>query len=235
MTCALLSSSQRQPPCAPNLHELGSIRVRNLAALLELVASFVNRYNLLKSWEKTDTCAISTAGVHGPKNTVIAGIPTHALLESCPPFSDRTALVGSGCPPPGPMRHAAALRKPRNQLNMLIGYARVSTNEQNLDLQRDALRKAGVRAKNLYTDKITGTKEERPGLEQALSHLREGDTLVVWRLDRLGRSLKHLIEGYVRSTCNFSLQGLMHAFQRAFLVLKVLAVSPYPARIAQTV
>ena len=77
---------------------------------------------------------------------------------------------------------------------MLIGYARVSTNEQNLDLQRDALRKAGVSAKNLYTDKITGTKENRPGLETALSHLREGDTLVVWRLDRLGRSLKHLIE-----------------------------------------
>jgi DNA invertase Pin-like site-specific DNA recombinase len=77
---------------------------------------------------------------------------------------------------------------------MLIGYARVSTNEQNLDLQRDALRKAGVSAKNLYTDKITGTKSARPGLEAALSHLREGDTLVVWRLDRLGRSLKHLIE-----------------------------------------
>ena len=77
---------------------------------------------------------------------------------------------------------------------MLIGYARVSTNEQNLDLQRDALRKVGVIAKNLYTDKITGTKQDRPGLEAALSHLREGDTFVVWRLNRLGRSLKHLIE-----------------------------------------
>jgi DNA invertase Pin-like site-specific DNA recombinase len=77
---------------------------------------------------------------------------------------------------------------------MLIGYARVSTNEQNLNLQRDALRKAGVLAKDIYTDTITGTKSERPGLSQALSHLRQGDTLVVWRLDRLGRSLKHLIE-----------------------------------------
>jgi DNA invertase Pin-like site-specific DNA recombinase len=77
---------------------------------------------------------------------------------------------------------------------MLIGYARVSTNEQHLDLQRDALRKAGVSTTNLYTDKITGTKQERPGLKAALSHLREGDTFVVWRLDRLGRSLKHLIE-----------------------------------------
>jgi DNA invertase Pin-like site-specific DNA recombinase len=90
---------------------------------------------------------------------------------------------------------------------MLIGYARVSTNEQNLDLQRDALRKAGVRSKNLFTDKITGTKAERPGLEQTLSHLREGDTLVVWRLDRLGRSLKHLIETVT------ALQGQGVAFQ----------------------
>jgi DNA invertase Pin-like site-specific DNA recombinase len=77
---------------------------------------------------------------------------------------------------------------------MLIGYARVSTNEQNLDLQQDALKKAGVSVKNIFTDKITGTKEERAGLAAVLSHLREGDTLVVWRLDRLGRSLKHLIE-----------------------------------------
>ena len=77
---------------------------------------------------------------------------------------------------------------------MKIGYARVSTDEQNLDLQRDALLKAGVGAKDIYTDKVTGVKAERPGLNQALSHLRDGDTFIVWRLDRLGRSLKHLIE-----------------------------------------
>jgi len=77
---------------------------------------------------------------------------------------------------------------------MLIGYARVSTDEQNLDLQRDALLKAGVSPIDIYTDKVTGVKAERPGLQAALSHLRNGDTLVVWRLDRLGRSLKHLIE-----------------------------------------
>jgi DNA invertase Pin-like site-specific DNA recombinase len=77
---------------------------------------------------------------------------------------------------------------------MLIGYARVSTNEQHLDLQRDALLKAGVAAKDIYTDKVTGSKSERPGLAAALSHLRAGDTFIVWRLDRLGRSLKHLIE-----------------------------------------
>jgi len=77
---------------------------------------------------------------------------------------------------------------------MLIGYARVSKNEQNLDLQRDALIKAGCSEKNIFTDKITGTKADRIGLAEAMTHLRVGDTFAVWRLDRLGRSLKHLIE-----------------------------------------
>src|SRR3954449_11689417 len=75
---------------------------------------------------------------------------------------------------------------------MLIGYARVSTDDQNLDLQRDALTKAGC--EQIFTDRVSGTKASRPGLTEALSHLRSGDTLVVWRLDRLGRSLRHLID-----------------------------------------
>src|ERR671927_1658755 len=76
---------------------------------------------------------------------------------------------------------------------MYIGYARVSTEDQNLDLQRDALEKAGCEL--IFDDMVSGTKARRPGLEKALSHLRRGDTLVVWRLDRLlGRSLRHLID-----------------------------------------
>ena len=75
---------------------------------------------------------------------------------------------------------------------MLIGYARVSTADQTLNLQQDALEQAGC--SKIFTDTISGAKTERVGLEQALSYVRPGDMLVVWRLDRLGRSLKHLIE-----------------------------------------
>jgi|SRR5215216_3316839 len=75
---------------------------------------------------------------------------------------------------------------------MFIGYARLSTHEQTLDLQRDALYKASC--EKIFTDTVSGAKAERKGLTEALSHLRAGDTLVVWRLDRLGRSLRHLID-----------------------------------------
>jgi len=73
-----------------------------------------------------------------------------------------------------------------------VGYARVSTTEQTLDLQLDSLKKAGC--SKIFTDTASGAKEERRGLDEAVAYLRPGDTLVVWRLDRLGRSLKHLIE-----------------------------------------
>ncbi|TLT00448.1 recombinase family protein [Aliarcobacter cibarius] len=75
---------------------------------------------------------------------------------------------------------------------MLIGYARVSTTDQNLTLQKEALEKAGC--ERIYEDEISGTKDNRPGLEKALEHLRKDDTLVVWKLDRLGRSVKSLID-----------------------------------------
>ena len=78
---------------------------------------------------------------------------------------------------------------------MLIGYARVSKadNSQVLDLQIDSLIDAGIHKESIYTDKISGVKDERPGLENCLKALRKGDTLIVWKLDRLGRNLKHLI------------------------------------------
>src|SRR3954463_4776826 len=75
---------------------------------------------------------------------------------------------------------------------MLVGYARVSTIDQTLDLQRDALTKAGCT--RIFTDTASGAQAEREGLTEAISCVRAGDTLVVWKLDRLGRSLKDLIE-----------------------------------------
>ena len=75
---------------------------------------------------------------------------------------------------------------------MRIGYARVSTHDQDLALQKDALKKAGC--EKIVVDVASGKKERRSGLDRARDLLRKGDVLVVWRLDRLGRSLKHLIE-----------------------------------------
>lgn len=76
--------------------------------------------------------------------------------------------------------------------NMKIGYARVSRDDQNLDLQTDALTAAG--AERTFTDKASGAQFDRPGLREMLSHVRKGDTVIVWRLDRLARSLKDLME-----------------------------------------
>lgn len=75
---------------------------------------------------------------------------------------------------------------------MLIGYARVSTADQNLDLQKDSLK--GIGCQKIYEDKATGSYANRQGLNQAIDQLREGDTFVVWKLDRLGRSVKGLID-----------------------------------------
>src|SRR3954467_11384331 len=74
---------------------------------------------------------------------------------------------------------------------MLVGYARVSTTDQTLALQQDALQKAGCT--KIFTDTASGAQAERKGLTEAISYVRAGDTLVVWKLDRLGRSLKDLI------------------------------------------
>ena len=79
---------------------------------------------------------------------------------------------------------------------MLVGYMRVSTDldRQSTDLQRDALLGAGVDARHLFQDCASGAKDDRPGLAKALEYLQPGDVLVVWKLDRLGRSLPHLLD-----------------------------------------
>jgi DNA invertase Pin-like site-specific DNA recombinase len=75
---------------------------------------------------------------------------------------------------------------------MLVGYARVSTIDQNLDLQTDSLRAAGC--ERIFCDRISGARADPPGLREALAFAREGDLIVVWKLDRLSRSLSHLVE-----------------------------------------
>ena len=74
----------------------------------------------------------------------------------------------------------------------LVGYARVSTQEQNLDMQIEALKAAGVKDDNTHTEKVSGASQKRPALDLAIQDLREGDTFLVWRLDRLARSMRQL-------------------------------------------
>lgn len=76
---------------------------------------------------------------------------------------------------------------------MLVGYMRVSTHEQTTDLQMDALTKAGVSLDWIYSDTGSGTRKDLPGWNDCNKVLRKGDTLICWRLDRLGRSLQHLV------------------------------------------
>jgi DNA invertase Pin-like site-specific DNA recombinase len=75
----------------------------------------------------------------------------------------------------------------------LVGYARVSTNDQDVQLQLNALEAAGCAKNKIFIDKISGVRTERPGLDKCMTELEVGDTLLVWRLDRLGRSMAHLV------------------------------------------
>jgi DNA invertase Pin-like site-specific DNA recombinase len=105
-------------------------------------------------------------------------------------------------------------------MNQLIGYARVSTQEQDLTLQLDALEKAGCQKSKIFVDKISGSKTERPGLDKCLTELQTGDTLLVWRLDRLGRSMSHLVLliEYLKGTCYlYFLYFLVQPFTRGTL------------------
>jgi DNA invertase Pin-like site-specific DNA recombinase len=81
----------------------------------------------------------------------------------------------------------------RTKPKHLVGYARVSTDDQNLSLQVDALTRHGIGKSDIFMDKLSGAKCERPGLTKCLDALQSGDILVVWRLDHLGRSMRHLI------------------------------------------
>ena len=92
---------------------------------------------------------------------------------------------------------------------MLVGYMRVSTAERNLALQRDALLSAGIAPERVHEDTCSGTVTNRPGLDRALEVIREGDALVIWKLDRIGRSLKHVV-------------GLVNGLQKRGIGLKVL-------------
>lgn len=96
---------------------------------------------------------------------------------------------------------------PPGPAGLQIGYARVSTDDQRLDLQRDALEQAGC--SRIFEDRASGARSDRPGLTQALSHLRPGDTLVVWKLDRLGRTTHQLV-------------GLLEQFEREGVKLQSL-------------
>lgn len=82
---------------------------------------------------------------------------------------------------------------PSPQSGRLVGYARVSTDDQDLSLQLDSLKEQGISKDLMLTDKLSGAKDDRPGLGRCLKILQPGDTLVVWRLDRLGRSMRHLV------------------------------------------
>lgn len=103
---------------------------------------------------------------------------------------------------------------------MLIGYARVSTQDQKLDLQLDALKSAGCG--RVFTDKARGATAERPGLDAALAYLREGDTLVCWKLDRLGRSLRHLVETVnALNDCGIGFKSLQESIDTASITGKL--------------
>jgi DNA invertase Pin-like site-specific DNA recombinase len=98
-------------------------------------------------------------------------------------------------------------------MGLLVGYARVSTEDQSLDLQTDALAAAGVKADNLHVEKISGANPKRPALDYAIKDLREGDIFVVWRLDRLARSMRQL---YARLDAIYAKGAYFRSLQENF-------------------
>jgi len=119
-----------------------------------------------------------------------------------------------------------------NPTGKVVGYARVSTTDQELDLQLDSLRDHGCTGENIFTDKVSGAKSERPGLQKCLASLNPGDVLIVWPLDRLGRSMSHLVSiienlnernvGF-RSICDGSIDTTTASGQLVFNVFAAMA------------
>lgn len=114
----------------------------------------------------------------------------------------------------------------------LIGYARVSRDDQDLQLQIDALLQAGCDEQNIFTDKTSGARSDRPGLDACLECLKQGDTLITWRLDRLGRSMPHLVslvEGLLekgigfRSLCDGAIDTTTASGELMFNIFSALA------------
>lgn len=120
------------------------------------------------------------------KQPVQSGLIPHALRQT------QSLLPASVFRPLVSIRFSAADRLGSN--DVLIGYARISTEEQVLDLQTDALAAAGVAKDDIFVDELSGAKGQRPGLTLALKRLRPGDTLLVWRIDRVSRDMRHLMD-----------------------------------------
>ena len=126
------------------------------------------------------------------------------------------------------------LRAPKldTSTGKMVGYARVSTTDQELDLQIDSLRNHGCTDENIFADKVSSAKSERPGLEDCLASLNSGDVLLVWRLDRLERSMSHLV-GIIedlnkrnvgfRSICDGSIDTTTASGQLVFNIFAAMA------------
>lgn len=117
-------------------------------------------------------------------------------------------------------------------MGQLIGYARVSTLEQDLSLQLDALQAAGCPEAQIFLDRVSGARSARPGLQACVEQLAAGDTLVVWRLDRLGRSMTHLVtlidhllqrQVHFRSLCDGAIDTTTASGELMFHVFAALA------------
>jgi DNA invertase Pin-like site-specific DNA recombinase len=131
----------------------------------------------------------------------------------------------------GSEKSVVAIESPSKPIRIL-GYARVSTSQQEIQSQIDELKKHGVTHNLIFIDKISGAKDVRPGLDACLKELRDGDVLLAWRLDRLGRSVRHLVDlvetlqkrgvGF-RSICDGAIDTTSASGELVFMIFSALA------------